>query len=725
MANSGQPLLISSNPTGSSLVPATVEPIPRETSNPLDKFSTKGWATFLAIADTFAPAIDPEKLRPLVSGRYGAIAEDVASISPSSNEASFREQLAAALAPLPTESLNQLAMTLKLLSYRPTAMLFTHSTSLLTEMSQAHREQVLLMWHNSRIGPLRKIFRSFYDLTSASVLKANSNLYRAMGHPEVEPFLMDAERFVNREFFRFNILDLGPFSTQSELTVDIVIIGSGAGAGVAASRLARQGVKVLVLEKGKYFHQSELAFNEDTGYRNLLENGGSLATEDGSMTILSGASLGGGTTVNWSASLRTPDEIRQEWVEEGVPWYGETVYSDAMDLVMASMGCSADHIVHSFSNQLIMDGCAKLGYKHKAIEQNTGGHQHNCGFCCFGCRFGEKQGGIVYWLRDAVEHGAQILDQTDVLKIIHSGGKAVGVDSIVRNKTHLRVHSKKVIVAGGSLQTPGVLLRSHFKNRLIGKGLKLHPVTVVLGEFPKVETNPFEKAIMTAVCTEVDNLDGKHHGPKIESVLHQPILELHFVPWRGGDVYRQDQLRYNHLSAMLVITRDRSSGTVFYSPDRPLNPRIEYTPNKYDCWALQQGSIAAANLLYIQGAERIFPPESAVPIFECSKPVESRQLTDSDYQAWVNKLKAAVYEPLKTTMGSAHQMASCRMNNKGPRHSVANERGQLWECDNVYLADTSVFPTASGVNPMISVMATAHVIAGFVGEDLVCSRSKL
>jgi choline dehydrogenase-like flavoprotein len=701
---------------------APVTPVAKETENPVEKFGTNGWATFLAIADAFAPAVDPEKIRPFVSDQYGATAEDVAFIQPSAIEPAFRRAMADALGPIPTQSLNQLAMILTLLSYRLTAALFTFSPTLLTDMPMERRQQVILSWHRSRIGPLRKLFRLFYGLTSTSIIRADNRLYKAMGHPEFEPALNDTERFVNREFFKFDMLDLGQSSTHAEVTVDVAIIGSGAGAGVAASRLARQGFKVLVLEKGRYFHQSELAFNEDTAFKNLFENKGFVITEDGGVTVVAGSSLGGGTTINWSGSFRTPHGIRKRWVEAGVPWFGESAYDEAMEYVMQSMGCSTDHVDHSFTNQLIMDGSSKLGYEHDAVDQNTGGHQHDCGFCGFGCRFGEKQGGVVYWLRDAVEHGAQILDQTDVLNIVHQGGKAVGVEAIVRNNTSLRIHTKKVIVAGGSLQTPGVLMRSKFKNKNIGKGLKLQPVTTVFGEFPNSDIHPFDKAILTAVCTEVDNLDGEYHGPKIEALLQQPILELLFTPWRSGVSYRQDQLRYRNLSALNVITGDCGSGRVFYSEDKPLNPRIDYSMTKYDCWALQQGTIKAADLLYIQGAERIITPDSSVPIFESSKPTDSRKLADSDYQEWANKLKKAVYEPLRIPIGSAHQMASCRISNKGPQHSVANERGQLWECDNVYIADSSVFPSHTGVNPMISVMATAHVISGFVAEDLQSSR---
>ena len=67
---------------------------------------------------------------------------------------------------------------------------------------------------------------------------------------------------------------------------------------------------------------------------------------------------------------------------------------------------------------------------------------------------------------------------------------------------------------------------------------------------------------MTAVCTQVDDLDGKAHGAKIETILNAPFLQAAFLPWRGSNEFRRDLLRYNNMVAMLLITRDSTSGTV-------------------------------------------------------------------------------------------------------------------------------------------------------------------
>lgn len=699
-----------------------VHPTAATAPMPGDLFGPGEWATILAIADAFAPPVNPEVIRGQVSTKYGASVEEYAQQCPSKLGELFKDNLRNALRNAPPENPKQLRLVLKILGNRATAMFLTGSATLLTDMSLAQREAVLRSWRDSRLAPLRKLFRSLYDVLTVSFVRPNQLAYKAMGHPEFEPKLHHPELFTNRNFFRIPILNLGEHAKTAEMEVDVVIVGSGAGSGVVASRLTRAGYSVLVLEKGKYFHQEELQFNEDTGYANLYESGGSMITEDGSMLVLAGATLGGATTVNWSASLRTPDNIRREWVERGVKFYGERVYDEAMDYVMEMMGCSDENLEHSFTNQIIMDGAKKLGYAAKNIPQNSGGNRHACGFCCFGCRFGEKQGGVVCWLRDAVEHGAKIIDRTDVLSVVHSHGKASGVKAVVRTDTtttKLNVKARMVVVSGGSLSTPGVLQRSKFKNKRIGRGLTLHPCSVVYGEFPDKDVNAFDETIMTAVCTEVDNLDGKGHGPKIEAILHQPATENHFYPWSSGAQWRQDNLRYNHLAALLIITRDNSEGgQVYYNKERPLQPRLNFTPSKFDMWALNKGMQAGADLLYIEGAPRIFVPLVELPAFESSKPKEERSINDADFKQWKARLNKMNLEPLQLALGSAHQMSSCRMSGKGPKYAPVNDRGQLWECKNVFVADASVLPTASGVNPMISVMATSHVIAGNVIAEL-------
>ena len=62
---------------------------------------------------------------------------------------------------------------------------------------------------------------------------------------------------------------------------------------------------------------------------------------------------------------------------------------------------------------------------------------------------------------------------------------------------------------------------------------------------------------------------------------------------------------------------------------------------------------------------------------------------------------------------SAHQMGTCRLSSC-PSRGAARPSGETWDCDGLFVCDASTFPTASGVNPMVTVVAVARMISAFV-----------
>ena len=97
------------------------------------------------------------------------------------------------------------------------------------------------------------------------------------------------------------------------LTADAVIVGSGAGGGMMAAELAAAGKDVLVIEKGGYYNEADFSGLEAEMTPQLFLRRGALSTADLGMVVLAGSTLGGGTIVNWSTSLRTPPEVLEEW----------------------------------------------------------------------------------------------------------------------------------------------------------------------------------------------------------------------------------------------------------------------------------------------------------------------------------------------------------------------------------------------------------------------------
>uniref|UniRef100_Q9P8D7 Long-chain-alcohol oxidase n=1 Tax=[Candida] cloacae TaxID=94006 RepID=Q9P8D7_9ASCO len=609
------------------------------------------------------------------------------------------------------------------LDSRILAPALTNSTTLIRDMDLSQREELLRSWRDSPFTTKRKLFRVYNSFTLNAFSKTATDLhFKALGYPgrELRTQIQDYEV----DPFRYTFLEK-PQQDGQELhfpDIDVLIIGSGSGAGVVAQTLSENGLKSLVLEKGKYFSNDELTMNDLEGSEALFENGGALSSTNQQIFIIAGSTFGGGSTVNWSACLKTPFKVRKEWYDNfGLDFVATQYYEDCMDYVWKKMGASNENIDHSGANSVILEGSKKLGYPHRAVEQNNGGKIHDCGMCHLGCRFGIKQGSVNCWFRGPSENGSKFMQQVLVDKILQRDGKAVGVlcRDVVTGVKFKITGPKKIVVFWWFFANSGFVTKSGFKNKHIGANLKLHPVSLTLGDFGNnVDFEAYRKPIMTSICNKVEDLDGKAHGTRIEAMLNAPYGVAPFFPWKSGAESRKDLLRYKQTVPILLLSRDTTSGSVTYDKQKPDALVIDYLLNKFDRNSILQGFLIASDLLYIEGASRDHVTyKLGYQWFKSSKPKHARSIEDEDYVNWRAKVAKIPFDSYGSPYGSAHQMSTCRMSGKGPGYGACDTKGKLFECSNVYVADASTLPTASGANPMVSTMSFArHVSLGIVKE---------
>ena len=205
------------------------------------------------------------------------------------------------------------------------------------------------------------------------------------------------------------------------------------------------------------------------------------------------------------------------------------------------------------------------------------------------------------------------------------------------------------------------------------------------------------------------------------------------MPWRGGVEHRVEMLRYQHMATYISIVRDRDEGRVLRAKDSN-RPTVEYTPSDFDRAHGVEGVIAMAKICYVTGATEIRPLFPGVDSFKVTRraadgPTEDEALKDetsaadpethdAGFATFIRNVRSAGNRPPEGMWTSAHQMGTCRMSGRGADDGVVDGDGRVYGVAGLFVADCSCFPSASGVNPMVTAMAIADWVSGRVGEEL-------
>jgi choline dehydrogenase-like flavoprotein len=328
-----------------------------------------------------------------------------------------------------------------------------------------------------------------------------------------------------------------------------------------------------------------------------------------------------------------------------------------------------------------------------------------CGYCGLGCQSGAKQSTLRTYLLDAYRRRARIIVNCKVDRVLIENGHAVGVRATVRQEGMpawtLIVRSRAVVAAGGAIGTPALLQRSGLRNRNIGRALRLHPGTAIVGIFEE-ELRPWQGTMQAIFSDQFIDIDGQHHGTKLESgPMHPAILAL-VVPWRNASHYRRLMNSLPYMSVLAPLVRDHGGGRVKAVDG---TARIDYRMTKPDIADLRRGIEASVRVMEAGGAKEVFTSQSPFVSYRPGQP--------GGIEAFMAGVDRAGYGPGQMSYLSAHQMGSCRMG-PDPASSAIGPDHQSHEVKGLFVADASAFPTALGSNPMITIMAMAHRASGFV-----------
>jgi len=546
-----------------------------------------------------------------------------------------------------------------------------------SRLPQAERESYLQRWATSPLPLKRRAFQVMKRLVLLYTYGAEGSPYASrMGYAR-PPLPMPAS----------TALRLRTPRAGERIEADVCVIGSGAGGGVVAAELACAGKTVVVIERAAARLEDGFVGRELDGYAALFVDRGIAATEDRAIALLAGSALGGGTVVNWNTSLRIPAAVAEEWRAAGI----DEDLGAHYDAVERRIDVDADESARNGPNAALERGAGALSLSPKTIRRNVKGCG-DCGHCTLGCRLGAKQSTLRTYLVDASAAGAEILTATEALRIETANGR-VG-DVVARGPSgELRIHARQVALAGGAILSPALLLRSGIAPDQAGRGFHLHPVSITSGVYDDDLGGTWSGVPQSALVDAFGEIEGPY-GFRIEVPQAYPGILAASFPWWGSGAHRSRSAEARHIAPFIAIVRDRTAGRI--AVDRGGHALVHYTNGALERRLLERGMVESARIHAAAGARTIFTLHTP--------PLERDAARVEDL---VSEIGRRGVRTNRVTLFSAHQMSSCRIG-RDRASSVADPDAQVWDARGLFVTDASAFPSAVGVNPMLTVMALAR-----------------
>jgi choline dehydrogenase-like flavoprotein len=478
-----------------------------------------------------------------------------------------------------------------------------------------------------------------------------------------------------------------------ELECDAVVVGTGAGGAPVACELAEAGYRVVMLEEGPFYKTADFTWDASASIRRLYRNAGTEIIYGKPNIIFSeGRCVGGSTVINGALSWRTPEKILKRWAWElGLEGLAPEKVAPVFERVERAVHVAkqdADSLgpdVHLFKR-----GADRLGYRTVEVQRS----QIRCrgtNQCVFGCPTGAKQSTLVSYVPRALHAGATLFANCRADRVLLDGGRAAGIEARMvdasghREGPRVRVRARVAVLACGAIHTPGLLLRNRLANSSgqLGRHLLVHPNVKAYGIFDE-DVRPWQGAIQGWQVREFID-----EGILITTSGVPPPVAAMGIPYLGAEAH-EVMKDYNRMLMAGALVEDTTSGRVKLSFGG--EPRMMYQLQPVDFDRMLRALALVAEIHFAAGARKVYIPLDGCEPF--TSPDDIRKL----YQ---RRWKPEAFEVL-----TVHAMGTCRMGSD-PKRSVVGPWGETHDVPGLFVADASVFPSAIGVNPQISIMMLA------------------
>lgn len=489
----------------------------------------------------------------------------------------------------------------------------------------------------------------------------------------------------------------GELRRQEELECEVVVVGTGAGGAVVGKELAERGLAVVLLEEGEHYRRDAFIGRARGTHGRFYRPQGSLALGNSLVPVLMGRMVGGSTALNTATCFRTPDWVLSRWCEElGTEELSPERMAPHFEKVERELRVErARPEVLGGAARVVARGCQALGWSHFPVLRNA----PDCdgqGVCDYGCPTDAKRSTNLTYVPAALERGAVLYTGSRAERVLLEGGRAVGVEARTSGGGRLSVRARAVVLAGGAVPTPALLLGQGLANASgqVGRNLSLHPATAVSALFE--EQIGAYNAIPQGYCC-----DQFHREGMLLLGGSVPIdMGANIFPFSGRRLMEVMEA-YDRIATFGLMVEDQGRGRVRLSRDGSV--RVTYFLSQADVDRLQLGMGRIAQIFLAAGARKVYPM--------------LRRFPELSGEEGLRAFRALKLRPWDLFATSFHPLGTCRMG-RDPQRSVVGLDHQSHEVERLFIVDGSSLPGPTAVNPQITIMAFAHRAAERIAERL-------